>query len=96
MDSDQNKNTGKTFAADVIIGEEKLAATSNWMYMGLWEWTISRSSSFTYNAFFVNYTGYVDLNGVTTTFAVRPVFYLASTVNYAGGNGTVVNPIRIS
>ena len=74
----------------------RLATTSNWMYMGLWEWTISRSSSFTYNAFFVNYTGYVDLNGVTTTFAVRPVFYLASTVNYAGGNGTVVNPIRIS
>ena len=27
LDSDQNKNTGKTFAADVIIGEEKLATT---------------------------------------------------------------------
>ena len=27
MDSDQNKNTGKTFTADVIIGEEKLATT---------------------------------------------------------------------
>ena len=27
LDSDQNKNTGKTFNADVIIGEEKLATT---------------------------------------------------------------------
>ena len=97
LDSDQNKNTGKTFAADVIIGEEKLAATSNWMYMGLWEWTISRISSSTNYAFSVYSAGYViGDNRVTVTPAVRPVFYLSSNVAYAGGTGEINSPIRLS
>ena len=75
----------------------RLAATSNWMYMGLHEWTILRNSSNINNLFHVNMVGYVYNYNVSSDFrAVRPVFYLASTVNYAGGNGTVVNPIRIS
>ena len=75
----------------------RLATTSNWMYMGLWEWTISRTSGSADISFGVFSAGGVDSRIVSTHFlAARPVFYLASTVNYAGGNGTVVNPIRIS
>ena len=74
----------------------RLAATSNWMYMGLYEWTISRDSGAGYS-FYVSTTGVVYNDRVSTNFfAARPVFYLSSTVNYAGGNGTIVNPIRIS
>ena len=74
----------------------RLAATSNWMYMGLWEWTISRSSGYADVSFGVNTTGYVNNRSVSTNFdAARPVFYLESAVTYASGNGTINAPIRI-
>ena len=74
----------------------RLATTSNWMYMGLYEWTISRNSG-TDISFAVGTVGGVINDHVDTAFyAVRPVFYLASTVNYAGGNGTIDSPIRLS
>ena len=75
----------------------RLAATSNWMYMGLYEWTISRNSGITVLSFYVGTMGFVTSTYVSTNFiAARPVFYLESTVAYAGGNGTITNPIRIS
>ena len=76
----------------------RLATTSNWMYMGLWEWTISRSSGYTDFSFLVDTPGIVGDNSyVSTGFnAARPVFYLESAVNYAGGNGTIDSPIRLS
>ena len=75
----------------------RLATTSNWMYMGLWEWTISRYSGYTDISFHVDTTGRVGGNDVSTAFhAARPVFYLASNVAYAGGNGSMTNPIRLS
>ena len=45
---------------------------SNWMYLGSIEWTISRNSDNTNNAFNVNNTGYVNNNNVNNTNAVRP------------------------
>ena len=75
----------------------RLATTSNWMYMGLYEWTISRGSGSADGSFYVGTAGSVGHNGVSADFpAARPVFYLESTVNYASGNGTIVDPIRIS
>ncbi len=75
----------------------RLATTSNWMYMGLWEWTISRSSGNTDISFVVNTTGFVGDYFVSADFrAARPVFYLASAVTYASGNGTIDSPIRLS
>ena len=75
----------------------RLAATSNWMYMGLWEWTISRDSGSADLSFYVSTTGVVSYNYVDRGFrAARPVFYLSSNVAYAGGNGTIDSPIRLS
>ena len=75
----------------------RLAATSNWMYMGLYEWTISRNSGNTDFSFLVHTTGYVGDSRVNTDFnAVRPVFYLNSNVAYDSGIGTIVDPIRLS
>ena len=74
------------------------AATSyNWMYMGLYEWTISRSSDDSGSAFRVNSTGaVVDYSYVTYYYtAVRPSFYLNSSVNYVSGSGTQSDPFRI-
>ena len=68
----------------------------NWMYMGLWEWTISRYADDSDFAFIVNYTGYVydDFVG-STAFGVRPVFNLSSSVKFSSGDGTSSNPIRL-
>ena len=75
----------------------RLAATSNWMYMGLYEWTISRYSGHADISFPVSAAGSVHNDFVSVLFyAARPVFYLNSNVNYASGNGTIDSPIRLS
>ena len=71
------------------------AATSvNWMYMGLYEWTISRVADYAYRVFYV----YGTVNGGSAKYAValRPVFYLSSSVNYVSGSGTAADPISIN
>ena len=73
------------------------AATSvNWMYMGLYEWTISRIAGTSNNAFNVNYVGGVSGDLVSHGNAVRPVFYLSSSVNYASGSGSATDPILVN
>ena len=68
----------------------------NWMYMGLYEWTISRNAGNAYRVFNVGSTGGVDLDDATSAFGVRPVFYLTSSVNYASGSGSAADPISIN
>ena len=70
--------------------------SANWMYLGAYEWTISRTADDSGNAFVVYYDGGVYLNGVGNYFAVRPVFSLSSSVNYASGSGTAADPISIN
>ena len=68
----------------------------NWMYMGLYEWTLSRSADNAYLVFFVNFTGGVDHNNADYAYGVRPVFYLSSSVNYVSGSGTAADPILVN
>ena len=74
----------------------RVATTSNWMYMDLYEWTISRIANGSRHAFIVNNGGYVDYTGVVFSSAVRPSFYLESSITYAGGSGTQSDPILIN
>ena len=72
------------------------AINDNWLYLGSYEWTISRRSNSSFNAFYVLssgcvYSGYY----VRNTAAVRPVFYLTSDTQYSNGSGTSSDPIRI-
>ena len=70
--------------------------TVNWMYMGLWEWTITPYSSNSNNCVFSPDRN-SDLGGyyVTYKFGVRPVLYLKASVAYAGGSGTKDSPITL-
>ena len=68
----------------------------NWMYMGLLEWTISRYADNAYFVFGVGNTGYVSNYNAGLAFALRPVFYLTSSVNYVSGSGTAADPISIN
>ena len=70
--------------------------SANWMYMGLYEWTLSRCADQTSRAFFVYHTGELTSNHANHAFAVRPVFYLSSSVNYASGSGSATDPITIN
>ena len=68
----------------------------NWMYMGLYEWTISRFADNAYFVFYVGDTGDVNNNPAFFPFGVRPVFYLRSSVNYASGSGSATDPILVN
>ena len=73
------------------------ATSVNWMYMGLMEWTISRDADDSDFAFIVYDTGYVGSYHVGNfALAVRPVFYLTSSVNYASGSGSATDPILVN
>ena len=68
----------------------------NWMYMGLYEWTISRYADNAYDVFYVYYTGYVNYYIANNAYGVRPVFNLSSSVNYVSGSGTAADPILVN
>ena len=73
------------------------ATDDNWLYLGDYEWTISRHSSYTYSVFYVSYTGSVHNDSVVTdSYAVRPSFYLESSVEISSGTGTSTNPFVLS
>ena len=70
----------------------------NWMYMGGFDWTISRYSEYADGAFFVDDSGYVSHGSVRNYrgVGVRPSFYLESSVELSGGSGTSADPYRLS
>lgn len=72
------------------------ARSSNWMYMGLSEWTISRETDDTNVVYDIGYTGYAGYTyAYSNNRAIRPCFYLNSNVAYSSGSGTSSDPIRI-
>ena len=72
------------------------AKTINWLYLGSYEWTISRDSNFANFAFYVDSDGYVYDNLVTNSFGVRPSFNLESSVKYVSGSGSMSDPVRVN
>ena len=72
------------------------ATNNNWMYMGLFEWTISRIAVDSYFAFFVDYDGGVSDNRVDSNYGVRASFSLESSVSYVSGSGSMSDPIVIN
>ncbi len=71
---------------------------NNWMFMGLYEWTISRRSDSSDYAFRVDNTGVVSYYIVSNyvIFGVRPSFYLKSNVAITDGDGSNQNPYRVA
>ena len=72
------------------------AMDNNWMYMGLYELTISRTADTLDCAFRVVSRGNVDEGRVTINYAVRPSFSLESSVTYVSGDGSQSSPLRLS
>ena len=73
------------------------ASSKDWLFLGSYEWLLSPNSSTPSSAWVVNSSGSAyHLNSVISSIAVRPSFYLLSSVNFAGGDGTKNSPIRIN
>ena len=72
------------------------ATNNNWMYMGLYEWTISRNAGSSYFAFFVSIDGGVGSYDVNYDIGVRASFNLESSVSYVSGSGSMSDPIVIN
>ena len=72
------------------------AINNNWMYMGLYEWTISRRADDSDSAFSVFYDGDVFIYDVGNDRAVRPSFNLESSVKYVSGSGSMSDPVRVN
>ena len=72
------------------------ATNNNWMYMGLYEWTISRSAGYSNYAFRVDDGGFVNGYDVNSRSGVRASFNLESSVSYVSGSGSMSDPIVIN
>ena len=72
------------------------ATNNNWMYMGLYEWTISRDADRSSSAFYVSNGGNVSSNVVSRDNGVRASFNLESSVSYVSGSGSMSDPIVIN
>ncbi len=94
---DQHGHTNEDQTA--WIGEDySKAINDNWLYTGLFEWTISRNSVDSDYAFDVYVYGLVSAVVVDDSLgvAVRPSFSLSSSIKFTSGEGTAVNPIRVN
>ena len=74
----------------------RAAKTTNWLYLGSYEWTISRLSDGTSFAFVVLSAGRVSYGTVSTSDVVRPSFNLESSVKYVSGSGSMSDPVRVN
>ena len=76
--------------------------SNNYLFVGLYEWTISRNTTEMANSFYVSNSGSIGFifafsNPPSLDSAItRPVFYLTSDTQYASGIGTSSDPIRLS
>ena len=69
--------------------------SNNWLYMGLYEWTITPYSSNSSNVFDLSSSGSLGSFIAHFGYSVRPVFYLKSNVEYNGGTGTESDPFTL-
>ena len=84
------------WATDLYDYESSAITSNNWMYMGLYEWTITPTSSNSSHVFFVYDLGFLNYNDAYRGYAARPVFYLESNVEISGGSGTSSDPYRLA
>ena len=95
---------GASPSAWTLVGYNESDATKdyrfskgeNWLYGGGWDWTISRSSDYSDDAFVVDYDGLVIDLDVSDDDGVRPSFNLLSSTTYVSGSGSMSDPVRVN
>ena len=94
--SDYMYASGYFESADSTTGSSKSLVNQNWLYNGLEYLLNVRNDS--QNAVLVTYMGSIASHAASKPYSayVRPTFYLKSSVNIVGGNGTFENPYAIT
>ena len=95
--SDYGYATTPDYWTTNLFNYDTAAKNKDWLFLGYYEWLLSPNSSYFNIAWYVYSDGNVNDNGsVTDTNAVRPTFFLTSSVQYVSGSGTSTDPIRIN
>ena len=81
---------------NLVDYDNSTITANNWLYMGLFEWSISPYSSYSNYVFYVNSNGYLYLSNAHNGNSARPVFYLESNVQLEGGSGTSNDPYTLA
>lgn len=77
------------------VDEDGANPNDNWMYIGAREWTITHDYENDDMVGMLDDTGSIGFYPEAGEFGIRPVFYLNSDVELAGGSGTSTDPYRI-
>lgn len=81
---------------DTDLADYKATIHENWMYIGDYEWTITKFSDYNNSVAVVSSSGNIDLSYCDNIMYLRPTFYLNYDIKYISGDGTSQNPIRIN
>ena len=84
------------WATSLSSYDNSTITANNWLYMGLYEWTITPTSSYSLSVFDVGGSGYLSYSIANGGYAARPVFYLESNVALQGGSGTSNDPFILA
>ncbi len=100
---DKFGNPVLSFDEDEIYSDYRSTTDSNWVYIGLWEWTITQGYAgkseltFSTHVFSLTPAGFPDWGYVGyRTYAVRPTFYITNDTKLVSGTGTFEDPYIIS
>ena len=94
--SDYGFATTQDYWTTELRSYDKAAKNKDWLYLGTNEWALTPYSSSGRDAWVVQNSGRVTTFNVDNLNAVRPSFYLLSSVTYASGTGSLENPIRLT
>ena len=83
----QNLRSGLTYTNNAY-GGTPTCKNNNWLFKGVWYWTISPRSSGARNVFNVDGDGYLTGDSALDRGSVRPSVYLKSDIKIVSGSGT--------
>ena len=83
----QNLRSGITYTNNAY-GGTPTCKNNNWLFKGVWYWTILPHSSYAYDVFFVFSDGGLHHSQVLYCESVRPSLYLKSDIKIVSGSGT--------
>lgn len=69
-------------------------ANENWLFKGITEWSLASLSNSCYDVWAVSNSGFFSKGYASTSFNVRPSFYLKSSLTLSG-DGSIGNPYKI-
>lgn len=69
---------------------------NNYLFNGLYEWTLTVSYIYADLSYYIGYSGYVNHNGSYHIYNVRPTLFLKSDISIGVGDGTEVNPYQLN